>query len=100
RVADRVVANVADVQRAAGIGEHLQYVKFLAAGILFGLIEGGVLPALVPLQLDLVVVVRLLGHNFFKVSTLRRSSPSSSTGVSRMNGFKRSFGCARMRRNP
>jgi len=36
----------------------------------------------------------------FNASTLRRSSPSSSTGVSRMNGFFRNFGCRRIRRNP
>ncbi len=82
-VADGVIADMADVQRAAGIGQHLQHVVFRARGILFGFVKGGVLPAGVPFQLDLVVVVRLFGHSLFKFSRLRRS-----------------LGCARMRRNP
>src|ERR1051325_1549950 len=34
------------------------------------------------------------------VLTLRRSSPSSSIGVSRMNGLLRNLGCRRIRRKP
>ena len=62
RVADRVVADVADVQRAARVGQHLQHVELRLGGVLFGLVEVGVLPALVPLQFDLVMVVGLFGH--------------------------------------
>ena len=63
RVADRVVADVADVQRAAGVGQHLQHVELRLGGVLLGLVEVGVLPALVPLQFDLVMVVRLFRHS-------------------------------------
>ena len=62
RVADRIVADVADVERAAGVGQHLQDVEFRLGGVLFGLVEIGVLPTLVPLQFDLDMVVGLLGH--------------------------------------
>ena len=61
-VADRVVADMADVERAAGIGQHLQHVVFGLGGVLLGFIEGIVLPAFVPFQFDLVVVVSLFGH--------------------------------------
>src|SRR5256885_13189777 len=60
-------------------------------------VERGVLPLVVPLQFDLVVVVMLFGHSLFNVSRFRTSSPSLSTGVSRMNGSFFSLGCARMR---
>src|SRR5580698_5579324 len=78
RVADRVVADVPDVQRAARVGQHFQHVVLRTRGILLRLVEGGILPPRVPFQLDLVVVVRLFGHSFFKFCRLRRSSPSSS----------------------
>ena len=62
RVADGVVANVPDVQGAARIGQHLEDVELGLGGVFLGFIEIGVLPAVVPLELDLGVVVRLLGH--------------------------------------
>src|ERR1700739_4710674 len=61
-IADGVVADVADVQRAARIGQHLQHVILGPGGILFGLVERCVLPALEPLLFDLLMVVRLFGH--------------------------------------
>ena len=67
RVADRVITDVADVQRAAGVGKHLQHVEFGLGGILLGFIEIGVLPAVVPLQLDLVMVVGLFRHMAFGI---------------------------------
>ena len=36
RVADRVVAQVSDVERAAGVGKHLENVIFGLLGVLFG----------------------------------------------------------------
>src|SRR3984957_7629170 len=39
-------------------------------------------------------------HSFFSISRFLNSSPSSSTGVSRINALFRSFGWLRMRRNP
>ena len=62
RVADGIVADVADVEGAAGVGQHLQDVELRLGGILFGLVEIGVLPTVVPLQFDLDMVVGLLGH--------------------------------------
>ena len=38
--------------------------------------------------------------NLFNASTFRKSSPSSSTGVSRINGFPRSPGCRRILAKP
>jgi hypothetical protein len=63
RVADGVVADVADVQRAAGVGQHLEHVEFRLGGVLLGLVEIGVFPTRVPLQFDLVMVVGLFGHS-------------------------------------
>ena len=101
RVADRVVADVADVQAAAWIGQHFKHIIFGARGIRIGLVKiGVVLPALMPLQLDLVMVVRDFGHSRLRVSRFFRSSPSCSTGVSRIKALLRSPGWARMRRNP
>ena len=63
RVADGVVADVADVERAARIGQHFQHVDIWAWRGSPRPVEGGVLPALVPLQFDLFVVVRLFRHS-------------------------------------
>ena len=58
RVADGIVADVADVQRAAGVGQHFEHVVFRLGGVLLGLVEIGVFPTPPPLQFDLVMVVR------------------------------------------
>ncbi len=68
RVADRVVADVPNVKRAARIRQHLQHVEFRLGGVLLGFIKGLVFPSLVPLQLDLIVVVGLFGHFQARVS--------------------------------
>ncbi len=67
RIADGVVANVPDVQGAARIGQHLQYVELRLSGILLGFVEIGVFPTRVPFQFDLAMVVRLLGHKGFRL---------------------------------
>src|SRR5579872_1099334 len=92
-----------DVQAAARVGQHLEYVVLGPRGIR-GLVQiRVVIPALVPLQLDLVVVVArwVLGvfHNVLRVSRSFLSQPSS-IGVSRIKALERSRGCCRMRRNP
>ena len=46
RIADGVIANVADVQRAAGVRQHFQNVELGLGGVLLGLVEIGVLPTL------------------------------------------------------
>ncbi len=79
RVADRIISDVADVERAAGIGQHLQHIELRFGGILFRAVEIGVLPALVPLQFYLRVVVRLFGHNSC-------SSGDKAYGSRRRNG--------------
>jgi hypothetical protein len=63
RVANGVVAHVADVQRAAGVRQHLQHVILGAGGVLFRLVERRVaVPAVVPFQFQLLRVVLLFGH--------------------------------------
>src|SRR5258706_14288315 len=81
RVADSVVANVPDMQCAAGIRQHLQHIIFRLAGIFLGLKQGAIFPALVPLHFDLVEVVLLFRHSLFSVSMFLHSSPSSYFGV-------------------
>src|SRR5260370_38821312 len=99
-VADGVIADVPDVQSAARIGQHFEHVVFRLAGIFLGLKQSRVLPALVPFHFDLVEVVLLFRHSFFSASMFLKSSPCSSTGVSRMKAFPLSWGWLRSRRNP
>src|SRR5260370_22089695 len=87
RVADRVVADVTDVERAARVRQHFKHVELGLSGILLGLKQGGVIPALLPLQFDLLMVVRLFRHSFLSVSIFLTSSPSLSIGVSMMKAF-------------
>ncbi len=55
RITDGVIANMADVKRAAGIREHLEHVELGLRGVVFDLIQAGfVLPALEPFQFDAV----------------------------------------------
>src|ERR1700722_7529179 len=77
RVADGVVANVPDVQRAARIRQHFKHIELGVARILFGLKERRVGPSLAPLQFDLVMVVLLFRHSF-----------SGSWGCSEARPFK------------
>src|SRR5215471_2992112 len=89
-----------DVQTPAGIREHLQHVVLGAGRIRIGLVKLPVAaPALLPLQLDFVMVVRAFRHRDFRVFRFLRSPPCS-IGVSKMNALSRSPGWARMRRNP
>ncbi len=61
RVADRVVAHVPHVQRARGIGQHLEDVIFLLGRVGLGGVERGILlPALEPLLFDGLRVVALV----------------------------------------
>src|ERR1700678_2569498 len=85
RIADGVVANVPDVQRAARIRQHFKYVELGLARILFGLKERRVGPSLAPLQFDLVMVVLLFRHSF-----------SGSWGCSEARPFK--YNCVRYAR--
>src|SRR5215831_10784324 len=61
-IADGVVADMPDVERAARVRQHLQHVILGFAGVFLGLVEVGVLPATMPLQFDLRMVVWLFGH--------------------------------------
>src|ERR1035437_4024181 len=70
--ADRIVSDMADVQRAAGIRQHFEHVELGPGGILLGLIEIGVFPTLVPLQFDLTMVVGLFGHSEGRNSIVAR----------------------------
>ena len=102
RVADRIVADVADVEGAAGVGQHLQDVELRLGGILFGLVEIGVLPTLVPLQFDLDMVVGLLGHMgcLFWGTRFHRSKRRGvygSTGGCGFNGLRGGSGCGFLR---
>ena len=94
-VAHGVVAHVAHVQVAGGIGEHLQQVVLGAGVVGAELEELALVPEALPLGLDGFVVV--VGHgaelliSYFRawasrrtVWRLRRSSPFFSIGVSRM----------------
>src|SRR3954468_24941468 len=62
RIAYRVVADVANVQGAAWVRQHFEHVEFGLGGILLSLVKIGILPARMPLELDLSMVVGLLGH--------------------------------------
>ena len=99
-VADRIVAHVAHVKPAAGIGEHLDHVILGRGGMGIGTVKLRVFPAFVPLQFDLAVVVRDFRHRLFRVSRFFWSSPSFSTGVSRIKALERNLGWVRMRRKP
>jgi hypothetical protein len=60
-IADGVIANVAHVQGAGGVGKHLQDVKLGLGGMSLGGVEGGIaLPTLDPLLLDALSVVALV----------------------------------------
>ena len=61
-VTDRVVARVAHVQVARGIREHLEHVLLGLGGVLVRLVEGLVLPDLLPLFLD---GLRVVGRDLF-----------------------------------
>ena len=61
-ITDSVVAHVPDVQRARWIRQHLEHVKLRAARVLFRLVQFFARPFLIPLELDLLMVVRLFGH--------------------------------------
>src|ERR1700693_5071807 len=52
------------MKRPTGVWEHLQQIKLGFTGVLLGAVERGVLPALVPLELDLALIVGLFGHSF------------------------------------
>ncbi len=92
-VADGVVADVAHVQPAARIGQHLEDVVAGLGTVVEGPVEiGRRTPLFTPLQFDFLMVVRLFRHSDFRVSTLRRSSPGWSMGVSRMKALARSLG--------
>ncbi len=94
-VADGVVAQVAHVQGAAGVGQHFEHVILGLGGVLLSLVEGGhVLPALEPLQFDGDVVVDLLGHCLGRRSLAARGpSPrrAKSSIVAEAAGARRNW---------
>src|ERR1700733_15307108 len=63
RVADRIIADMPHMQRARGIGQHLQHVIILLRGLSLvrcglGSVEGGhLLPTLEPLAFDALGIV-------------------------------------------
>ncbi len=63
RVADRVVAEVADVERAARIRKHFEDVILRFRRVLFRSVQFGILaPDRMPLGFDLLVIVRTFRH--------------------------------------
>ncbi len=100
-VADGIVAHVSHVQLAARVGQHLEHIVFGLVRSIGGIESGVIHPPLVPFRLNFLGVVRFFGDtSSFSATTLRRSSPGLSTGVSRMNAFSRSLGWFKMRRKP